>query len=242
MLRLNCGMLRAGREELWEGGEETFDSRARHLFELPRDNGLAASCADGSCEEDHGRYEVRGRRGRRCWLEGCDEKSSWRLLAAKSVRSGRPTSTSSRLTSSQAHSHHRYHTSLLHLTSTFVMTTIPARLAQRTQISSSFSEAHARSRALYRDFYRAAPEICAMYVLDLAPSTVRAKFREKFEENRHIKDLAVMDLLLFKGRIEYQETMNGWKQTPHVMNWFKEEEVSRELGESSPTAAMTDSH
>lgn len=118
------------------------------------------------------------------------------------------------------------------------MTTIPARLAHRTQISSSFAEAQARSRALYRDWYRSAPEICAIYALDFPPSTVRAKFREKFEENKHIKDLAVMDLLLFKGKIEYQETMNCWKQTPHIMNWFKEEEVSKKLIQIESKRAM----
>jgi NADH dehydrogenase (ubiquinone) 1 alpha subcomplex subunit 6 len=106
------------------------------------------------------------------------------------------------------------------------MTTIPARLAHRTQVSKNLTEAYARSRALYRDYYRSAPEICALYALDVPPSTLRAKFRTKFEANSKINDLAVLDLLLFKGRIEYQETMNAWKQVPHIMKWFTEEEVS----------------
>ncbi|CAO1635412.1 unnamed protein product [Jaminaea pallidilutea] len=106
------------------------------------------------------------------------------------------------------------------------MTTIPARLAHRTQVSRSLSEAHARSRALYRDWYRAAPEICALYALDVPPSTLRAKFRTMFEDKKHVKDLAVIDMLLFKGRIEYQETLNAWKQVPHVMKWFAEEEAA----------------
>lgn len=109
------------------------------------------------------------------------------------------------------------------------MTTIPSRLAQRTIISKNLQEASARSRALYRDYYRAAPEICSLYALNVPPSTLRAKFRSKFEETAHVKDLAVLDLLLFKGRIEYQETMNMWKQTSHVMKWFAEEEVSPRL-------------
>lgn len=37
-------------------------------------------------------------------------------------------------------------------------------------------------------------------------------------------------MLIFKGRQEYQETMNAWKQVPHIMKWFAEEEVSREEG------------
>lgn len=121
------------------------------------------------------------------------------------------------------------------------MTTIPARLAHRTQVSKNLTEAYARSRALYRDYYRSAPEICALYALDVPPSTLRAKFRTKFEANSKINDLAVLDLLLFKGRIEYQETMNAWKQVPHIMKWFTEEEVSylrrHEASARSPSKA-----
>lgn len=71
-----------------------------------------------------------------------------------------------------------------------------------------------------------APEICALYALDVPPSTLRAKFRTQFEKNKTVKDLAVLDLMLLKAQQEYQETMNGWKQVPHIMKWFAEEEVS----------------
>ncbi|PWN26307.1 NADH dehydrogenase, alpha subcomplex, subunit 6 [Jaminaea rosea] len=105
------------------------------------------------------------------------------------------------------------------------MATIPARLAQRSIVSSSLSESRARSRALYRDFYRSAPEICTLYALDVPPSTLRAKIRTKFEERRHITDMSVLDVLLHKARVDYQETMNAWKQTPHVMKMFAAEEA-----------------
>ncbi|KDN37655.1 NADH dehydrogenase, alpha subcomplex, subunit 6 [Tilletiaria anomala UBC 951] len=105
------------------------------------------------------------------------------------------------------------------------MTTIPARLAQTTRVSRSWGEAQARSRTLYRNWYRAAPEICALYALDVPPSKVRAKVRTWFEANKNIKDLAVVDVMLFKGHAEYQETMNAWKQIPHIMKWFREEEA-----------------
>nr|QBH67471.1 hypothetical protein UE_1405 [Ustilago esculenta] len=105
------------------------------------------------------------------------------------------------------------------------MTTIPSRLAQTTRISRTLEEARQRSTALYRNFYRSAPEICALYALDVPPSTLRAKFRTQFEKNKTIKDLAVLDLMLLKAQQEYQETMNGWKQVPHIMKWFAEEEA-----------------
>ncbi|KAI3625653.1 hypothetical protein CBS9595_001014 [Malassezia furfur] len=105
------------------------------------------------------------------------------------------------------------------------MTTIPARLARATQVSSSLAHAQSRSRSLYRAFYRAAPEICALYPLDVPPAMLRAKMRTMFEQNRHVRDVAVLDVLLLKAQQEYQETMNAWKQTSHVMKWFTEEEA-----------------
>ncbi|KAE8250768.1 hypothetical protein A4X09_0g3293 [Tilletia walkeri] len=105
------------------------------------------------------------------------------------------------------------------------MAAIPSRFAQATRVSSSIVEAHARSRALYRQFYRAAPEICALYALDVPPSLLRAKFRTQFEKHRQITDLAVLDVMLLKAQQEYQETINAWKQLPQVMKWFAEEEA-----------------
>ncbi|CAD6936622.1 unnamed protein product [Tilletia controversa] len=104
---------------------------------------------------------------------------------------------------------------------------IPSRFAISTRVSSGILDAQARSRALYRNFYRAAPEICAIYALDVPPSLLRAKFRTQFEKHRHISDLAVLDVLLLKAQQEYQETINAWKQLPQVMKWFAEEEVTK---------------
>ncbi|WFC94221.1 ndufa6 NADH-ubiquinone oxidoreductase subunit [Malassezia brasiliensis] len=51
-----------------------------------------------------------------------------------------------------------------------------------------------------------------------------------FEQNRHVRDVAVLDVLLLKAQQEYQETLNAWKQTSHVMKWFTEEEVPKPKG------------
>jgi len=114
------------------------------------------------------------------------------------------------------------------------MTTIPARLAKAAQVSHSLAHAQSRARSLYRSCYRAVsmrgslwqvPEICALYPLDVPPALLRAKIRTMFERNRHITDVAILDVMLHKGYQEYQETVNAWKQTPHVMKWFAEEEA-----------------
>jgi NADH dehydrogenase (ubiquinone) 1 alpha subcomplex subunit 6 len=62
-----------------------------------------------------------------------------------------------------------------------------------------------------------APEICTLYSLDVPPSAVRAVIRQRFEKNRYVADTKVIDILIHKSRQEYQETMNFWKQEPHVL-------------------------
>jgi NADH dehydrogenase (ubiquinone) 1 alpha subcomplex subunit 6 len=118
------------------------------------------------------------------------------------------------------------------------MTTIPARLAQMSRTSSSPAQARQRAIQLYRDWYRSvrrfslphkslsvdishlfdkAPEIVSIYALDLSPNQVRHAIRQRFERHRYVTDPRVIDVLLLKERQEYQETMNTWKQTPHVL-------------------------
>ncbi|KIP06394.1 hypothetical protein PHLGIDRAFT_107023 [Phlebiopsis gigantea 11061_1 CR5-6] len=97
------------------------------------------------------------------------------------------------------------------------MTTIPSRLARATKTIRSPEEARTAVFQLYRDWYRGAPEICALYTLPVSEQYVRQAIRRRFEENRHVTDLQVLNHLLLKGRQEYQETMNFWKQREHVL-------------------------
>ncbi|KJA17894.1 hypothetical protein HYPSUDRAFT_145867 [Hypholoma sublateritium FD-334 SS-4] len=97
------------------------------------------------------------------------------------------------------------------------MTTIPARLATLARASSGPQESRARALKLYRDWYRSAPEITSMYALSVSPAYVRHALRQRFERTRHVTDPRAIDVLLLKGRQDYQETMNCWKQTDHVV-------------------------
>ncbi|RSH94542.1 hypothetical protein EHS25_004346 [Saitozyma podzolica] len=101
------------------------------------------------------------------------------------------------------------------------MTTIPTRLAKLASPSSSIAEARRRSINAYRAWYRS---IVALYALNISPSWVRLKIRQDFERNRAINDLKIIDMLLLKNQQEFQETMNCWKQEPHLMHWFKQYE------------------
>ena len=62
-----------------------------------------------------------------------------------------------------------------------------------------------------------APEIVSLYSLSVSPQYVRQQLRQRFEENRYVTDLRVVNQLYLKSRQEYQETMNFWKQKEHVM-------------------------
>ncbi|KAI0674738.1 NADH-ubiquinone oxidoreductase Complex1 subunit [Trametes maxima] len=94
---------------------------------------------------------------------------------------------------------------------------MPARLARSARVSGSPDDARKRVIQLYRDWYRSAPEICSLYALNVTPAYVRHCIRNHFEENRYVTDTRVVDVLIQKGRQEYQETLNCWKQLDHIM-------------------------
>lgn len=101
------------------------------------------------------------------------------------------------------------------------MTTIPARLAQASKTSRNFTEARRSVLSLYRDWYRSAPEIVEIYGLDVSPAFIRHTIRQKFEANRYVHDVRAIDVMVHKGRLEYQETMNCWKQPDHVLDMLQ---------------------
>ncbi|ORX36487.1 hypothetical protein BD324DRAFT_629026 [Kockovaella imperatae] len=101
------------------------------------------------------------------------------------------------------------------------MTTVPPRFAKVAIQSHTLEHARARTISAYRTWLRSAPEICQIYSLNVPPSMVRLKIRQDFERNRHVENLGVINMLLHKNQQEYQETMNQWKQEPHVEHWFK---------------------
>ncbi|KAI9622244.1 hypothetical protein H4Q26_015280 [Puccinia striiformis f. sp. tritici PST-130] len=91
------------------------------------------------------------------------------------------------------------------------------------QHSPTLLVAQARSRSLYRDWYRAAPEICQLYALDVPYPTLRAKIRQIFDRYSHLKDTQAIDVLIAKSHMEYQEFVNVWKMPSQVMRYFESE-------------------
>jgi len=100
----------------------------------------------------------------------------------------------------------------------------PTYLAQRTRQSINWNDAKTRVLKSYREWLRSAPEIQTMYSLNMPVSALRTKMREEFERHRYVKQLDVVDVLLFQSHAEFQETLNYWKQLPHVLKYFRHEE------------------
>lgn len=67
-----------------------------------------------------------------------------------------------------------------------------------------------------------------MYSVPLPVAVVRTRIRQEFERHRFVSKLPVVDVLLFQSSADYQETRNFWRQTPHVMAFFKEETMRGE--------------
>jgi len=102
------------------------------------------------------------------------------------------------------------------------MTTTPSRLAKLASSSGSLPVARARARSLYRDWYRSAPEIVQLYSVSITPAAIRVKIRQIAEAHQHVEDLEAYDVLLHKWYQDYQETVNFWKQEPHIYSMFKD--------------------
>ncbi|TPX33966.1 hypothetical protein SeMB42_g07394 [Synchytrium endobioticum] len=89
-----------------------------------------------------------------------------------------------------------------------------------TQSSNSLVVARKRALALYKDWLRSVPDIVEFYALDIPSAMIRSRIRAEFKKNRFIRHPATIDVLLFKGRTELEETMNMWKQKTHVLRFF----------------------
>ena len=96
--------------------------------------------------------------------------------------------------------------------------TAPTYLATKTASSKSLDHSRRRVISLYRQWQRAvnhcqlfnvsnsikAPEIVETYALVIPVSAVRSRIRQEFERHRYVQELPVIDVLIFKGLVEYQ--------------------------------------
>ena len=75
---------------------------------------------------------------------------------------------------------------------------------------------------LYQMWVREIPRIQKYHDLEYTRSACILKLREKFRENAHVRDPRVIDLLVFKGRLELDECIYVWKQRTHILKYFED--------------------
>jgi hypothetical protein len=63
---------------------------------------------------------------------------------------------------------------------------------------------YARRVELTNSYVGQAPEIQSMYGLSIPASALRTKMRHEFERHRYVKEIRVVDVLLFQSHAEFQ--------------------------------------
>ncbi|CAG2169869.1 unnamed protein product [Oppiella nova] len=83
-------------------------------------------------------------------------------------------------------------------------------------------DARRRVKNLYKAWYRQIPYIKLDLELPVSERQLRDKVRQLFFDNKHVEDVRVIDMLVIKGQMELNETINRFKQHTHVMAYFKD--------------------
>ncbi|KAF7494363.1 NADH dehydrogenase [ubiquinone] 1 alpha subcomplex subunit 6 [Sarcoptes scabiei] len=98
------------------------------------------------------------------------------------------------------------------------------QLGGRVKPILSLNETEARRRVLnlYRAWFRQIPYICFELDLPINEKQLRNKVRELFLSNRNITDIRVIDMLVIRGQMELNDTINKFKSDMHVMAYFNE--------------------
>ena len=89
-------------------------------------------------------------------------------------------------------------------------------------LSTDKDDARYRVRNLYKAWFRQIPYIKLDLQLPVSERQLRDKVREMFYQNKDISDIRVIDMLVIKGQMELNETINRFKQHTHVMAYFKD--------------------
>lgn len=96
--------------------------------------------------------------------------------------------------------------------------------------STARSEAFRRVRRLYKAWLLECPHMVEMYELPVSIKRAKEQVRTEFRKHSHVEDPRVIDLLVFKGQQELEETNQFWKQKTHIMRYFFSEEKPTETG------------
>eukprot|EP00939_MAST-03C_sp_MAST-3C-sp1_P002853 g2853.t1 len=89
----------------------------------------------------------------------------------------------------------------------------------------SLSEASKESMELFRIIAREVPRMQNLYDIPLPNNEIRRRIGNAFRKNADIKDPRVVHLMVQKGYMELEETLQQFKQKSHIMNLLQANEV-----------------
>merc|ERR1711865_595513 len=103
--------------------------------------------------------------------------------------------------------------------------TMNAAVPATLQAVKSAGAADAKSRALklYRDVLRQCPIIMHNYNVALPPSALRDRVKHEFMRNSDLTDLHMIDIAIFRGSQELDETIKMFKTPTHVWRYIDPE-------------------
>lgn len=100
-----------------------------------------------------------------------------------------------------------------------------------TALSSSFEEASAKTRAVYRHALRNIPEMRRNFSIMEDKKMVQHVVRDLFERHKYVSDPKIVDMLVFKAIQELHEIREQWKSRHHVYSYiqrFSEKELRQQ--------------
>lgn len=92
----------------------------------------------------------------------------------------------------------------------------------RPILSLDKKEARRRVLNLYRAWYRQTPYILHETDLQINVKQMRSKVRELILANKDITDIRVIDMMVIRGQMELNDTVNKFKSQCHVLAYFNE--------------------
>ena len=70
---------------------------------------------------------------------------------------------------------------------------------------------------MYRQMCRDVPKVLVMYGLEQTVAEARHMLLLHFRKNAAVTDPRIVELMLARAQMEVEETMQQWKQKPHLM-------------------------
>lgn len=80
---------------------------------------------------------------------------------------------------------------------------------------------------LYRRVCREIPRVINVFDLDMTEREVRKKVRRLFDKNANVTDPRMVAMLLEKGEMDFQETVEQWKQKSQLHRLLGHDERSK---------------